>query len=63
MRHENAMQVEITGRQFGWIYRYPGKDNTFGKKYFRMIDEANGNSLGMLVERFYHANALTVFRT
>jgi cytochrome c oxidase subunit 2 len=45
---DNAMRVEITGRQFGWIYRYPGKDNTFGKKYFRMIDEADGNSLGML---------------
>jgi cytochrome c oxidase subunit 2 len=44
----NSMQVEITGRQFGWIYRYPGKDNTFGKKYFRMIDEADGNILGML---------------
>jgi len=44
----NSMQVEITGRQFGWIYRYPGKDNTFGKKYFRMIDEADGNMLGML---------------
>ena len=44
----NSMQVEITGRQFGWIYRYPGKDNTFGKKYFRMIDEAEGNMLGML---------------
>lgn len=44
----NAMQVEITGKQFGWIYRYPGKDNTFGKKYFRVIDEAAGNQLGML---------------
>jgi cytochrome c oxidase subunit 2 len=44
----NSLQVEITGRQFGWIYRYPGKDNTFGKKYFRMIDEAEGNMLGML---------------
>ena len=44
----NAMQVEITGRQFGWIYRYPGKDNTFGKKYFRVIDEADGNLLGLL---------------
>ncbi|WP_207511358.1 cytochrome c oxidase subunit II [Longitalea luteola] len=44
----NAMQVEITGRQFGWIYRYPGKDNVFGKKYFRMIDEADGNMLGLL---------------
>jgi len=45
---DNAMRVEITGRQFGWIYRYPGKDNTFGKKYFRCIDEANGNMLGMV---------------
>jgi cytochrome c oxidase subunit 2 len=44
----DAMKVEITGRQFGWIYRYPGKDETFGKKYFRLIDEADGNLLGML---------------
>lgn len=45
---ENAMQVEITGKQFGWIYRYPGKDKTFGKKYYRNIDEAAGNQLGLL---------------
>ncbi|WP_315818854.1 hypothetical protein [Paraflavitalea speifideaquila] len=44
----NAMEVEITGKQFGWIYRYPGKDNTFGKKYYRNIDEAAGNQLGLL---------------
>lgn len=44
----NAMQVEITGKQFGWIYRYPGKDNTFGKKYFRVIDEGRSNLLGMV---------------
>src|SRR5687767_15147690 len=25
----NSLQVEITGKQFGWIYRYPGKDQTF----------------------------------
>ena len=43
----NSLQVEITGKQFGWIYRYPGKDKTFGKKYFRMIDEAKNNPLGM----------------
>jgi cytochrome c oxidase subunit II len=44
----NAMQVEITGRQFGWIYRYPGKDNTFGKKYYKNINESDGNVLGLL---------------
>ena len=41
------MQVEITGKQFNWIYRYPGKDNSFGKKYFRLIDEGKGNLLGL----------------
>jgi cytochrome c oxidase subunit 2 len=45
---KDAMQVEITGKQFGWIYRYPGKDNVFGKKYFRNIDENNSNQLGLI---------------
>src|SRR6516225_2047444 len=42
----DAMQVEITGKQFGWIFRYPGHDQTFGKKYYKLIDDANSNSLG-----------------
>ena len=45
---KNALQVEITGKQFSWIYRYPGKDNTFGKKYFKNIDETNSNQLGLI---------------
>lgn len=45
---EDSLEVEITGKQFGWIYRYAGKDNTFGKKYYRNIDEANGNQLGLI---------------
>jgi len=44
----NADQVEVTGKQFGWIFRYPGKDGVFGKKYYKNIDEAAGNSLGMI---------------
>ncbi|MDB5193944.1 MAG: cytochrome c oxidase subunit [Segetibacter sp.] len=44
---KEALVVEVTGHQFGWIFRYPGKDNTFGKKYFRNIDPAN-NSLGLI---------------
>jgi cytochrome c oxidase subunit II len=43
----NALVVEIVGKQFGWIYRYPGKDNTFGKRYFRNIDDAT-NQLGLI---------------
>ncbi|HSB94035.1 MAG TPA: cytochrome c oxidase subunit II [Flavitalea sp.] len=45
---KEAMQVEITGKQFGWIYRYPGKDNVFGKRYYKQIDETNGNQLGLI---------------
>lgn len=44
---KDSQVIEITGKQFGWIYRYPGADNTFGKKYFRMIDEGKNNQLGM----------------
>lgn len=44
---ENAMQVEVTGKQFGWIFRYAGKDGVFGKKYYKVIDPAS-NSLGLI---------------
>lgn len=44
---KNALVVEVTGRQFGWIFRYPGKDNQFGKRYFRNIDPSS-NSLGLV---------------
>ena len=43
----NAMVVEVTGKQFGWIFRYPGKDATFGKKYFKAIDAAT-NTIGLV---------------
>jgi cytochrome c oxidase subunit 2 len=45
---QTAMQIEITGKQFNWIYRYPGQDKIFGKKYYKAIDEAGGNMLGLL---------------
>src|ERR1700750_2032330 len=44
----DALQVEVVGKQFGWIYRYPGKDNVFGKKYYRSINDAKNNSLGLI---------------
>jgi cytochrome c oxidase subunit 2 len=45
---KNAMQIEITGKQFNWWYRYPGKDGIFGKKYYRNISDAENNPLGLL---------------
>ena len=45
---KNSLQVEITGKQFGWIFRYPGKDGQFGDKYYKVIDDANSNPLGQI---------------
>lgn len=45
---ENALVVEITGKQFNWLYRYAGKDQQFGKKYYKNIDDSKSNELGLL---------------
>ena len=36
-----AMQVEIMGRQFNWMLRYPGKDGKLGSSEFAYIDDVN----------------------
>jgi cytochrome c oxidase subunit 2 len=45
---KDAMEVEVIGSQFKWEFRYPGKDKTFGKKYFKEI--TGDNPLGQLWE-------------
>lgn len=47
---KDALKVEIVGKQFGWIMRYPGKDKQFGKTYFKVINDDNSNSLGQIWE-------------
>jgi cytochrome c oxidase subunit 2 len=49
---KNAMVVEVTGKQVGWIFRYPGKDAVFGKKYYKNIDPAT-NSVGIIWDDKY----------
>lgn len=44
---KGAQVVEITGHQFGWEIRYPGKDGILGKKSFKLTNSAMGNSLGI----------------
>ncbi|WPQ64030.1 cytochrome c oxidase subunit II [Chitinophaga sancti] len=38
---KDAMVVEVTGKQFNWLVRYPGKDGQLGRKFFKNINEAN----------------------
>ncbi len=42
----DAMEVEITGSQFKWEFRYPGKDGVLGKKYYKNI--SGDNPLGQI---------------
>jgi cytochrome c oxidase subunit II len=57
---EKSLQVEVTGRQFGWIYRYPGKDNVYGKRFYKNIDDTNNNELGLLWhDKYSHDDIVT----
>ena len=40
-KHNDAMYVQIYGKQFDWTVRYSGKDNTLGKSSFRKINDNN----------------------
>ena len=42
-----AVQVEVTGVQFTWTFRYPGPDGKFGKIVPADIDASVGNPLGL----------------
>jgi cytochrome c oxidase subunit II len=42
-----AMQVEVTGVQFAWYFRYPGPDAIFGVTQPRLAAPAEGNPLGL----------------
>jgi cytochrome c oxidase subunit 2 len=43
----NAVQVEVTGVQFEWYFRYPGADATYGATRPDLVDAAGGNPLGL----------------
>ncbi|MFQ5723668.1 MAG: cytochrome c oxidase subunit II [Terriglobia bacterium] len=43
---QGAMQVEVTGQQFIWNFRYPGPDGVFGRTDPERIDERS-NPLGL----------------
>jgi cytochrome c oxidase subunit II len=42
----NVLQIEATGEQFRWIFRYSGKDNKFGAKDLKLINKEQ-NPLGL----------------
>lgn len=43
---EGSMVVQIMGKQFNWLLRYPGADGILGKTDFRLMDDAT-NVIGL----------------
>ncbi len=43
---KDAMAIEVTGKQFQWLFRYGGKDDQLGKKDYTLIDPVKNNPLG-----------------
>lgn len=43
---KGAQVVQIVGKQFNWVVRYPGKDGILGKTDYRLINDAT-NILGL----------------
>jgi cytochrome c oxidase subunit II len=43
----DAMVVEVTGQQFAWNVRYPGKDGIFGRTDVKKVDTAAFNFIGL----------------
>lgn len=42
-----ALQVEVTGMQFAWYFRYPGADAVFGRTNPRLVAPGEGNPVGI----------------
>jgi cytochrome c oxidase subunit II len=43
----DAIQVEVTGNQFVWNFRYAGPDGRFGRLDATMVSASSGNPLGL----------------
>jgi cytochrome c oxidase subunit 2 len=43
----SALQVEATGMQFAWYFRYPGRDYAFGRTRPELVEAGGGNPLGL----------------
>ncbi len=54
-----ALQVEATGMQFAWYFRYPGPDYTFGRTSSSLVDPGAGNPLGIDPADTHGADDLT----
>jgi cytochrome c oxidase subunit II len=58
-----AMVVEVTGKQFNWIFRYSGSDGKFGKKDYKLTNDNNNNVVGQDFTDKYNLDDIVVGTT
>jgi cytochrome c oxidase subunit 2 len=44
---KDALLIEVTGQQFRWVVRYPGKDGTFGRTDAKLVNVDDENYIGL----------------
>ncbi len=44
---KDAMVIEVTGQQFAWNVRYPGRDGIFGRTDPKLVDPSEANFIGI----------------
>ena len=42
-----ALQIEVTGQQFAWNFRYAGPDGKFGREKPELVSASTGNPVGL----------------
>ncbi|HWC98512.1 MAG TPA: cytochrome c oxidase subunit II transmembrane domain-containing protein [Candidatus Sulfopaludibacter sp.] len=43
----DSIAVEVMAKQFAWSFRYPGADGKFGHTDLKLVNDANGNPMGI----------------
>ena len=44
---KECVVIEVTAKQFGWVFRYPGPDGIMGKRSFSLVDDNASNEVGI----------------
>jgi len=44
---KDALVIEVTGQQFRWVVRYPGKDGVFGRTSAKLVNVDEENYIGL----------------
>jgi cytochrome c oxidase subunit 2 len=43
----NSVNIEVMAKQFAWSFRYPGADGKFGHTDLKLVNDSNGNPMGI----------------